>query len=495
VQHEISRAAINYRKRQLSRLKWDIVSAEQDQDSIDDGQAKIAREFFKNLGGAGNKYRKFINKEVEDLLVLDAISIYKQPTVGGSLYTLLPVDSTTIRLVVDDSGSTPLPPDTAYKQVIRGEVKAEFTTDEMIYDMMNPRTNTPYGLAPLESLMIIVSSSLKAGLANLSYLTEGNIPEGFFGVPKEWTPQMIADFQENWDAVMAGDEAATAKLKFTPEGSYQPAKKQGDMAWEQFNEWLMKVTCAIFDVDPNEIGFKPRSGLGGHGMAQQANQSSDEKGLEPLAHFFEEIFTDIIQNDLGFPTLAFHFSGLDKDKDSKTEAEVNEILIRSGQRTINELRTDEGLDKDPSPQADKLMIVTGTPTFLESQEEIDAGKEMAANIAAGKTADGSTPPPPDDTTTETPPPADDTQKMVALVTEFRKARKMAIARIKAGKSFRPFSSDILPEATLTELNQRIEKSKDAEEVRGVFSEFMQDYQIEFLSDVIELNGSLKKVLS
>jgi hypothetical protein len=494
VQHEISRAAINYRKRQLARLQWDIVANDKDENTINKAQADAVRLFFKQIGGKSNKYRKFIARITEDLLVLDAVSLYKQQTLGGELFTMLPVDPTTIRLVVDDTGGTPLPPNVAYKQVIRGEVKAEFTTDQMLYDMMNPRTNTPYGLAPLESLLVIVSSSLKAGLANMAFLTEGNIPEGFFGVPKEWTPQMIADFQENWDAVMAGDEGATAKLKFAPEGSYQPAKKMTDMAWQEFNDWLMKVTCALFDVQPSEIGFHPnKGGLGGAGMAQQSSDTSDEKGLQPLAMFIEEMFTEIIHEEMGFTDLKFHFTGLDKDKDAQQEATVNEILIRSGQRTINELRTDMGLDKDPSPQADLLMITSGTPTFLQSQEEIDAGKEMAASIAAGNANQPTTETPPANTAA-TPAPADDTQKMVALVSEFRKFRKMAIARKKAGKTFRPFTSEILPDATVHEMNDRIEKAKTPEDVRDVFTEFMQDYQINFIADVVELQGNLQKIL-
>lgn len=502
VTHEISRAAINYRKRQLSGLDWDIVTEDDDQTTIDQTVQAELKTFFKGIGGPGIKYRKFLNKLVEDLLVLDAVAIEKQPTLGGALYNLNIIDSSTIRLRVDEAGGTPLAPEIAYIQVIRGQKTAEWTTNEMVYDMMNPRSNSPYGLAPLESLMVVVSSSLKAGLYNLGYLTEGNIPEGFFGVPKEWTPQMIKDFQENWDAVMAGDEAATSKLKFTPEGSYQPAKKPNDMAWESFSDWLMKVTCALFDVDPKEIGFHPnKGGLGGSAAAVQGAETSDAKGLVPLAQFVEEIFTEIIQNELGHPDLKFHFKGL-VGKDEKLEAEVNEIKIRSGQRTINEIRTDDGLDPDPSPQADQLMISSGTPTFLQTQEQIDAAAETATNIAAGKNPDGSDKvAPPADANT----PASDansgtsdektaeTTKMVELVGEFRKFRKMAIARKKAGKTFRPFESTVLPTPTLTELNDRIHKAADADEVKAVFGEMMQDYQIEFLADVIALNENLQKV--
>lgn len=118
---------------------------------------------------------------------------------------------------------------------------------------------------------------------------------------------------------------------------------------------------------------------------------------------------------------------------------------------------------------------------------------MAEDIASGKAVDPNAPadntPPADNQ-----PPAGDTQKMIDLVGEFRKFRKMAVARKKAGKTFRPFSSTVLPQATLDELNERIHKAADEAEVKGIFGEMMQDYQIEFLADVIELNGNLQKVV-
>lgn len=495
VQHEVSRAAINYRKRQIAGLEWSIVSTDTEDTTDYKQQTKELERFFRGIGGAGNKYRKFINKVVEDLLVLDAVALYRQPTLGGKLYDVLPIDATTIRLRVDETGGTPLPPEIAYKQVIRGTVVAEYTTDEMFYDMMNPRTNTPYGLAPLESLMIIVSSSLKAGLWNLGYLTEGNIPEGFFSVPKEWTPQMIQDFQENWDAVMAGDEAATSKLKFTPEGAYQPSRKMSDMAWQEFNDWLMKVTCALFDVPPSEIGFTSnKGGLGDKGSNQIQADAAQNRGLEPLAHFIEEIFTTIVQEDFGLENLKFEYTGLAEDEDAKLEAEVAEIKIRSGQRTLNEIRTDQGLDPFESPEADKLMIVNGTPTFIKSEEEIAEGKAMAEAIASGGGQDESNKEEPASEDDTPPDNTSDTEKMVALVSEFRKFRKMAIARKKADKSFRPFESTLLPQGVIEEMNERIHKAESVDEVKHVFNEFMQDYQINFIADVVELQSNLQKIL-
>lgn len=499
-QHEVSRAAINYRKRQLTGLDWRIVTDDTDAIIVPKAQADELKTFFRNIGGPGNNYRKFMNRVIEDLLVLDAVALYKQKNRGGGLFNIVPVDAATIRLRVDENGFTPLPPEIAYVQWIRGVKTAEMTTDEMIYEMMNPSNDTPYGLAPLESLIIVVSSSLKAGMYNLSYLTDGNIPEGIFNVPANWTPQMIKEFQENWDAAMAGDEAATSRLKFVPGegGGYVPTKKPEDMRFQEFNDWLMKVTCAIFDVSPNDIGFSPKSGLGGKGMAENQSEVGDKKGLLPLARLFEEIFTKVIQEEFGYATLKFQFDGL-VEKDAKLDAETNEILIRSGQRTVDELRSDEGLS---ALGIDKPFVI-GTPTFIDAesmQQKADqataAAEASAAALAQANSQDKETP-----TEDKTEPnEADDTKKSqdadhITLVTEIRKFRRMALNRIKKGKAFRPFDSGVLPEEVVAELNIKLSDCKDEELAKGVFNEFMADYQVNFLADVVKLKQDLTKIIS
>ncbi len=469
ITHEVSRACINCRKRQITALDWDIVPAEKDDKNDYSKDIIFVKGFFKNIGGR-TKFRSFQNKAIEDVLTLDALALYKQKRLNGELMSLINVDGATIRLRVDQAGNTPEPPEIAYKQVIRGKVLAELTADEMYYEMMNPRSNSPYGLAPLESLLVVVSSSLKAGLHNLSYLTEGNIPEGFFGVPKDWTPQMIKDFQENWDAVMAGDESATRKLRFTPEGSYTATKKPSDMAWESFNEWLLKVTCALFDVQPQEIGFLPKQGLGGKGFSEEQNIITDRKSVKPLANFFTEIWDDVIQNDLGFPYLKFKYLGLET-KDEKAHAETNEVLIRSGQRTVDELRSEDGLD----PVGVNKPFIIGNPTFID--EESLTQKQKNAEAMAQAVNQPNTQPEENPTGEEDP----NTQKRhEEIIDEFKKFRKMSIRLIKDGK-YREFQPEFIPEMVASEINKQLKKCKDVSEAKEIFKTAMSNENIEHIA--------------
>lgn len=497
VQYDVARAAINRRKRQLNALEWDIVNAESDDQTDNGAIIKQVKKDFKSIGGYKVRFREFIDTLVDDLLVLDAMVMYKRPNVGGGLYSLEPVDAATIVLELDDNGGTPMPPDTAYRQIIHGKEVATFTADEMYYEMMNARTYTPYGLAPLESLVLGVTAALKSDIYNVHLLTEGNIPEGFFGVPETWTPDQIKEFQALWDAALSGDTRAMSKLKFVPSGKgatgYTPAVKPEDMRYKELQDWLMHKTCMLFEIPPNELGF-----------TDSVNKSTGEvqadiavdSGLRPLAEFFQEIFTDVIQADMGYENLAFKYTGLEFF-DERGAAETNEIRIRSGQATVDEVRMEQGM----KPLGVDKPFVLGNPTFIDAESQKTRAEAAAAltSLASGGGKDDDEEEPKEDEPAEGDVPAEQKEKSaeqnhVQLVTELRAFRKYAVNRVKAGKSLRAFKSEVLPQNVVDEMNTRLSKAADADAVRSIFKEYMQDYQVTFLAEVTNLRKGLSKVL-
>lgn len=526
LKYEIVRGCINLRKRQLSGMEWDVVTAETSDTNSYDNDILRAKEFINNLGGVvdpktgdirGGSYRKFMNMIIEDLLSLDAVALYNVRANDSSLLTLLPVDGSTIRLLIGDQGQSPMPPEIAYKQVIRGTVVAELTTDDLRYNMMNPRTNSPYGLSPLESLMITVSSALKSGLYNLSYLTDGNIPEGLVEAPTNWTPTQIREFEKNWNAAMAGDDGATRKLHWLPnESKYMPTKKPTDMAFEMFGLWLMQLTCVVFDVMPIDLGFPPKGvGLGGKGFADNQAKTGNDKGLLPIANLIEEVFDEIIQVDLGLPHLKFSFTGLDSEN-LREKADTNQVLIFSGQRTPNEIRTDDGLE--PIEGGDALVLGPGSFVPLNkvaadmfnmgTEDPTQAGRKGRGGGAEGEAAD--TRAEEADAKAKKPQFDDDgsagdndgdidmsrkTDKaFIQLVTELRTLRKYTRNRFARGRGMKPFESKVLPTEALKEINLRLSKSRTFEEADAVIKEYRQDYQIEFLANVNRLRSSLQEIV-
>lgn len=499
VQYDVARAAINRRKRQLNGLAWDIVAAEKDDETDYNADAKILKKQFKHIGGYKVRFREFIDKLTEDLLVLDAMAIYKRPTMGGELYSLEPVDASTIVLSLDESGGTPMPPDIAYRQFIRGKEEATFTADEMYYEMMNPRSNTPYGLAPLESLVLGVSAALKSEIYNVHLLTEGNIPEGFFSVPENWKPDQIKEFQKLWDAALSGDTRATSKLRFVPPGSYQPAVKPEDMRYKELQEWLMLKTCMLFEIPPNELGFTMNVNKA-NGEVQ--HDIGVDTGLRPLAEFFQEILTDVVQEDLGYENLAFKYTGLDIT-DEKRDAEIAAIKINSGQTTVDEVRKGRG----QKPLGVDKPFVIGTPTFIDADSMKQRAAAADALIGMGKddgSNDGKGDANPVDNSGKT---TDDTviadpkaeksavDTHVQLVSEMRTFRKYAINRIKDGKSLRKFQSEVLPLNVVEEMNTRLSTAAKADDVKEIFKEYMADYQVNFLAETINLRKSIGHIIN
>lgn len=510
ISHEISRACINFRKRQITGLEWGIVSTDEGSETINDADQKAIKDFFNTIGGRGIGYRRFLDRFIEDLMVLDAVALEKQATRNNSLHTVVPIDGATIRIRVDENGATPEPPEEAYVQVIRGQVTAQWTDDEMIYAMMNSRNDTPYGLAPLESLMIIVTSSLKAGMYNLAYLTDGNIPEGFFTMPDQWTSQNIKDFQEYWDAMLAGDESATRRLKFMPDGTYTPTTKPTDMAFEQFNDWLMHITCALFDVDPVSIGFSPKTGLNSGSAAKTQKDVGEDKGERPLALFIEEIFTKIIQEDLGYPNLRFDFPSL-RGKDEKAQADLNASLINSGQRTIDEIRTDDGLQALPDGLGAR-PFVAGQMSYLQTQAESEANVQQPGNGTTTEeqlpdnNADGQKPEgnenkqensngknPADDSTAKRNQ-SGSFDRVMSLrsnqISELRTFRKYAVNRKKSDKAIRPFVSAVLPNSMVEELNEHVTKADGLLEIRKAFDEPIKELEMLNVDTALEARNAV-----
>ena len=293
VYYPILRACISYRKRQITQLAWDITSKEvvtdkkQKEKYVKD--AAMVKEFLKYpTGDKTLSFRSFTNKVMEDLLVLDAIAIYRRQNRKGGLYGYLPIDATTIELILNKDGTVPTPPEKAYVQKVSGEEKAKLSSDELIYRMLNPRTETPYGLSPVEALIIVVTTALKLSAYNLSYLSEGNVPEGFVELPQDIASDadQLKLWQEKWDAMFSGDPRFQRKIKFLPEGmKWHPTRKTEDMEFERFEKWLLLQTC--FD-DKTEIltdeGWKLFKDLNKEEMVATRNEDGFIEYQQPVKY-------------------------------------------------------------------------------------------------------------------------------------------------------------------------------------------------------------------
>jgi len=159
--YDLMRLIIETRKDQIEAFEWELLPLDRDAkpDSRKDDINKI--EAFLNKPDGENYWPQWLRAQIEDLLVLDAICVYPRKTKGGGIYGFELVDPATIARKIDPDGRTPVPPDPAYQQVIKGIPAADYSADTLIYMRRNVRTNRLYGYCFAPDMEILTRAGWK----------------------------------------------------------------------------------------------------------------------------------------------------------------------------------------------------------------------------------------------------------------------------------------------------------------------------------------------
>ena len=371
--YDVLRLVIETRKDQVERLRWNIrpktgLSAAlrrpvANGPAATDPRIAELEAFFRKPDGL-HRWGSWLRMLLEDLFVIDAATLYKARSVGGALLALEPVDGATIKVLIDDNGRSPLPPDPAYQQVLHGIPKADFARDELLYLPRNPRTAKVYGFSPVEQIITTVNIALRRQLAQLQYFTEGNMPEAILSVPQGWTMDQIVQFQEYWDTIMAGNTAERRHARFVPADFRYQAMREPPLK-DDFDEWLARVVCYAFSTSS-----APFTRQMNRATADNAQEMALGEGLGPIMLWIKCLVDQVIEDDFGYANLEFEWID-EKSADPLKQAQITEIKLKSGLKTINEARAESG--EDPIAGGDTPLIYTG------------AGAVTLASVLSGST--------------------------------------------------------------------------------------------------------------
>lgn len=330
--YDILRLVIETRKDQMAKLKWRIGPV--DPKVTSDARCDELTAFFRSPDKE-HSWDDWLRLLLEDLLVLDAPTLYVRPTLGNGIYSLEPIDGATIKRVLDEHGRTPIAPLPAYQQILKGVPAVNYTRDELIYRPRNIRTHKVYGFSPVEQIVMTVNIALRRQVSQLQYFTEGNIPEALISVPKEWNPDQIKAYQNYWDSLIEGDTAARRHLKFVPgEMNYQETRQPP--LKDEFDEWLARVVCFCFSIEPTPfIKQVNRS------VAETSRQQSLEEGLNPLMNWVANTINFVITQKFGYADLAFSWQE-EETATAKEKADVHSVYLTNKVLTPDEVRQELG---------------------------------------------------------------------------------------------------------------------------------------------------------
>lgn len=355
-----------------------------------------------------DSFDQFLRKFVRDRLTIDQACFEIVPRNNGKPFEFLAIDSATIRLVAPkmvreernpflgalqqvDSDHTERKPskNPAYAQVVRGRIVQTYDREEMCMAVANPRTDIlayGYGFSELEMLVTTVAAHMNAELYNRKFFSQGAAIKGILSFEGNIPETQLSAFRRQWHAQVSGVQNAwRTPIVNTPEGklNFVPMHAGNrEMEFEKWMTYLIRMSCSIFLIDPEEIGFQTaRMGGGGSAASFESGNSqklveSRDKGLKPLLHFISSALNEYIVYRLD-PDFCFEFVGLNaKTIDQAADLHTKEATTY---KTVNEVRAEldlPPLKKLPESPGDIIM----NSTYLQFMQQIQQAEQAAQGM-------------------------------------------------------------------------------------------------------------------
>lgn len=339
--YDLLRLVIETRKDQMAKLRWKIKP--KDDKKKPDSRCEAIADFLSSPDRE-HTWDEWLRLLLEDLLVLDAPCLFVRNTKGGGLYGFEALDGATVKRVIDEHGRTPLPPEPAYQQILKGVPAINYTREELIYKPRNIRTNRVYGYSPVEQVIMTVNIALRRQLHQLQYYTDGSTPDLILEVPESWTVDQIKEFRKWWNSVLQGDTAERRGTMFVPKGT-KPVNTKEMALKDEYDEWLARVVCYAFSVSPQPFIKEVN-----RATAQTSVEQALQEGLQPLMQWVNGLLDFLVAKYFKAPDLEFAWD-TEKELDPKDRAEIHRMYVEAKVLTPDEVRIDLG--RDPMTPEDR----------------------------------------------------------------------------------------------------------------------------------------------
>lgn len=318
----------------------------------------------------GLSFPEWVGMALEEMLVIDALSIYPNKTLDQeNLHSLEILDGTTIKPLLDDRGGRPVPPHPAFQQILwgfpRGEfvytadADGEFTADDLIYAPRTRRPFSPYGLSAVERALPMIDLYMKRLQWLRTEFTDGVTPDVFMETDASYggNPELLRAYERIFNDDLAGKTEQRRRARMLPEGMHPIFPPGLDVKYSpDFDEYLVKQICGHFGVMPTQIGFSPKGGLGGKGIQQGEAASQEVLNIKPMVMWLTDLCNQLSYKFLNMPRdLTFKFTYENEIADDRA-AKRREEMLTSGQITINEARAELGYPLFTFPEADMPFV-------------------------------------------------------------------------------------------------------------------------------------------
>jgi len=365
---------------------------------------KRSDEIMRVIERAGGKYgiggfEPTIRALMRDSLTYDQANMEIVRTRLGKVHGFVPVDAATIRRAhyTDKERKRGLRnPDKVkcFAQIMNDRIANTYEHHEMLWGIRRPRTwiaVTGYGYPELEELTQTITDLLNATTWNSVNFTNGIHTNTVLALKSTMTEDAFNAFKRQITALMHGvsNRGRVPLLQLDPDHkedltAVNVGGAANDMEFGTWINWLLKLCCAVYSMDPAELGFV----FGNEGQTSSLNQqspedrikASKERGLRPLLRSLQSWLNTWVVHALD-EDFTIEFSGLD----NMTEAErikMDSEAVKSS-RTLNEVRAAHDLPSLDTELADLVM----DPSFINAWMQLKQSEEMGQGGEMGEEPD------------------------------------------------------------------------------------------------------------
>lgn len=340
--------------------------------------------------------------------VYDGIAVFPSYTLGGDLHSLSLLDTSTIKILLDNQGFIPQPPAPAYQQVLfgfpRGEFQAEDTdslgnipnaymNDQLAYYVRRPRLHTVYGFSVVEECINYATMYQERQEWMHAEWSSGSTPKGVIETTGTdgWTPEQFAYFQQATNDQWSGQTQRRQQVMVMRPGmKWTQLKDFAELYNSQLDEWLVMQIGAKFGVPQQQLGIPMRSYLHSGAQNETSMDLTDKFALNSLVNFMIDCINDLTRRFMGVgPEITITATSGNSDNSDYQRAQADASDVNNGIRTRNEVRAERGTPLISDPEADALSVTAGNAViFLPGQLAYQERSEQA--IEDGQTA-GATP--------------------------------------------------------------------------------------------------------
>ena len=331
-------------------------------------------------------FEMFIRMIVRDSLMYDQCNfevIYS----GGKPIAFKAVDASTIRRTAPTKEELKTGKreqnKSSFVQLIDHKKVAEFNRRELAWGVRRPRSNIEvngYGFPELEECAPTIIDMMHSKAYNSANFTHGLHLSGILAVKSKMSPALFRAFRREFYAMLQGGNGAkkTPIIQLDPEAkeeisSVNLSNSNSDMEFDKWLNFLIKETCAIFQMDPSELGFV----YGNEGQTSSLNSGdtgnrikfSKEKGLRPLLRALQTWINRWIIEPLS-EDLELVFVGLDVESEDKRIERIQKKIKMF--MTVNEARA--LFDLEPLEVGGDLIL---DPSWINAKmgAEMEGGED------------------------------------------------------------------------------------------------------------------------